>query len=302
MMAGAGETKTGAVGKPAKKDEKGQRVYSEVSSKKARRIRMMLSMSGALTGAGCVGMAVIVLIFAFYAFQFPLAVQAIGALLTGALLYWSFLGFRDFVHVKSAIRPLRVFEFGLRLPCGSEYDISHGHPPRFIKFSEVEAFYPNEGEVDLPEFAVVLKDPEEDPIIISKELIGNWGRFRRAVKEKLQVRRGWVYLKGEGPVFAGHVEADDLHLTYGPKEQPIELSWDAVFETPRIKLKALRNLVILTVRIRAGGKLKLLMQLGEAERLVKSYKKYVNRFWKEPEKEEERWEEVEESGEEEEEA
>jgi len=153
--------------------------------------------------------------------------------------------------------------------------------------------------VDLPEFAITLKDPEEDAIVVPKELIGNWGRFRGAVKERMQVRKGWAYLKGEGPLFAGHVDADDLRLSFGPKEQPQQIPWDSVFETPKIKLKAMRNLVVLTVRLRAGGKLKFLMPLGEAEGIVKGYKKYVNRFWKEPEKEEERWEEVEESDEEE---
>lgn len=285
---------------PAESADRGQRLYSEVGNKKARRVRLMLSMSGALTGIGCVGTAVIVLIFAFYAFQFPFAVQAIGALLAGALLYWSFLGFRDYMHMRVALKPLRVYERGMRLPCGSDYDISHGHPPRFIHFSEVDAFYPNEGEIDLSEFAIALKDPEEDAIVVPKELIGHWGRFRGAVKERMQTRKGWVYLKGEGPLFAGHIEADDLRLSFGLKEQPQQIPWDSVFETPKIKLKAMRNLVVLTVRLRAGGKLKFLMPLSEAEGIVKSYKKYVNRFWKEPEKEERRWEEVEESDEEEE--
>ena len=298
-MAAEEPVPTGKAAAPAEAADRGQRLYTEVGNKKAGRVRLMLSMSGALTGIGCVGTAVVVLIFAFYAFQFPLTVQAIGALLAGALLYWSFLGFRDYVHMRAALKPLRVYERGMRLPCGSDYDISHGRPPKFVDFTTVEAFYPNEGEVDLPEFAITLKDPEEDAIVVPKELIGNWGRFRGAVKERMQVRKGWAYLKGEGPLFAGHVDADDLRLSFGPKEQPQQIPWDSVFETPKIKLKAMRNLVVLTVRLRAGGKLKFLMPLGEAEGIVKGYKKYVNRFWKEPEKEEERWEEVEESDEEE---
>ena len=277
-------------------EERGKLLYSDVRNRKARRVRLMLLASSLLTAVGFAGLAAIVLIFAFVVFPLPLFVQALGALLAGALLYWTFLGIQDFNRFRKGLKPLKVYELRLRLPCGSEDDLEHGRPPRYVSFEEIESFYPNEGKA-FPHFAIVLKDLDADPVIVQKEFVGNWGRFRKAVKEKMNVHKDWVFLKEEGPAYAGEVESDDLHLVYGPKEAKVKLSWDDVAKSPSVHTGVTRSLVLMTVSLRKGGKLKFLVPSETAQTAAKSYRKYVDRFWKAPEQEEERWEKIEESGE-----
>ncbi len=85
----------------------------------------------------------------------------------------------------------------------------------------------------------------------------------------------------------------------GPKEEKRRLSWDNISDVPKIKHKAHKSLVVLTVPLRKGGELKFLIPLEDANSAVKNYKSYIDRFWKAPEDEEERWEKVEEIEEEE---
>lgn len=285
-----------ATEKTAAQREKGALVYGEGRNKKARRVRLMYMASGILAAVGLIGMAVIVLVATFLVFQLPFYARVIGSLLTGALLYWSFLGIQDIRRLKRALRPLRVFELGIRLPSGTEDDIAHGRPPRFMQFKDIAAFYPNEGKLlRLPYLVVTLNDTEAEPLIISKELFGNWGKFRKAVKERMEVHKSWYFLKDVGSVYGGRVESDDLHLKYGVKERAVELSWDGVAEPPKSKMKGLKNLAVVTVALREGGKLKFLTSLGAADQIARNYQKYVDRFWKEPEEEEERWEKLEET-------
>jgi uncharacterized integral membrane protein len=288
------ETETPAAGaKVLPYPERGAIVYGEGKNRKSHRVRRMYVVGDVLAVIGFIGLGVIILAFTFLVFQFPFLVQALGALLTGALLYWAALFIGDIRRVRRALRPLRVYELGVRLPTGPENDYERGRPPKFLFFSDIMAFYPNEAGLDLPYFVVTLKDPSADPIIVPKELIGNWGKFRKAVKERMEAHKGWFFLKGVGPAFGGQVEADDLHLRYGTKENVTELSWDMVAERPKSHMKGLKNRAVVTIVLRKGGKLKFLVTLGQADNMDRSYQKYVNRFWKEPEKEEARWEKIE---------
>ena len=295
MDAGAqAKTEAPAAGaKPAIHPERGAIVYGEGKNKKSRGVRRTYIVGDILAIAAFIGFAVIILVFVFYVMQFPLYVQALGALLAGALLYWAALFVGDTRRIRRAVKPLRVYELGVRLPIGSEDDFDHGRPPRFVFSSEIAAFYPNEAGLNFPYFVMTLKDPEADPLIVPKELIGNWGKFRKAIKDKVEAHKGWFFLKGVGPVYGGTVEADDLHLRYGAKENVVELSWDAIAEEPKSHMRGLRNVMVVTIKLRKGGKLKFLVSPSLADTIVKNYQKYVERFWKEPEKEEARWEKLE---------
>ena len=275
------------------KSDRGKLLYNEARNRKARRVRLIFYFSSTLSAIGLIGIAIIALIFSFVLFNFPFYVQVVGALLTGALLYWAVISMQDINRMRKALRWLKVYELGVRLPTGSEEDFNKSRPPKFIPFTDVQVFYPNEGKIDLPYFSVVLKDPDANPIVISKEFIGNWGRFRRAVKEKLETHKNWYFLKEEGPVYAGSVESTDLQIIHGPKDNKRELSWDLISEAPKTRLKVLKNLVVVTLALRRGGKLKFLVTSETAESLSSNYKKYVDRFWESPEKEEERWEKLE---------
>jgi uncharacterized integral membrane protein len=295
MDAGAqAKTEAPAAGaKPAIHPERGVIVYGEGKNKKSRGVRRTYIVGDILAIAAFIGFAVIILVFVFYVMQFPLYVQALGALLAGALLYWAALFVGDTRRIRRAVKPLRVYELGVRLPIGSEDDFDHGRPPRFVFSSEIAAFYPNEAGLNFPYFVMTLKDPEADPLIVPKELIGNWGKFRKAIKDKVEAHKGWFFLKGVGPVYGGTIEADDLHLRYGAKENVVELSWDAIAEEPKSHMRGLRNVMVVTIKLRKGGKLKFLVSPSLADTIVKNYQKYVERFWKEPEKEEARWEKLE---------
>ncbi len=274
-------------------DEKGPLVYGEGKNRKSRSVRRMYFVSDVLAVIGFIGLAFIIMILIFIVLKLPILVQAIGALLSGAFLYWSALFIGDVRRIRRAVKPLRVYEQGVRLPIGSEDDFEHGRPPAFIFFNDIAAFYPNEAGVSLPYFVITLKDPVADPLIVPKELVGNWGKFRKAVKERMEAHKGWHFLKGVGPVFSGSVVTDDLHISYGPKEKVVQLTWDAIAEEPESHMRGLKNLSVVTVKLRKGGKLKFLVSHAQASEITSSYQKYVDRFWKEPEKEEARWEKLE---------
>jgi uncharacterized integral membrane protein len=295
MEAGA-QDKTEApksAAKPPIHPERGAIVYGEGKNKKSRGIRRTYIVGDVLAVAAFIGFAVIILVFVFYVMQFPWFVQALGALLAGALLYWAALIIGDMRRIRRAVKPVRVYELGVRPPIGSEDDFEHGRPPRFIFFHEIAAFYPNEAGLNFPYFVMTLKDSEADPLIVPKELIGNWGKFRKAIKETIQTHKGWFFLKGVGPVYGGTIEVDDLHLRYGAKENAVEISWDAIAEEPKSHMRGLRNVMVVSIKLRKGGKLKFLVPPNQAETIVKNYRKYIDRFWKEPEKEEARWEKLE---------
>jgi len=279
--------------KPAVHPERGAIVYGEGKNKKSRRVRRTYIVTDVLTVVAFIGFAVIVLVFIFYVMQFPWYVQGLGALFAGALLYWAALFIGDLRKIRRAVKPVRVYELGLRLPIGSEDDFEQGRPPRFILFSDIAGFYPNEAGLDFPYFVMTLRDSEADPLIIPKELIGNWGKFRKAIKEKIPTHKGWFFLKGVGPAYGGKIEVDDLHLQYGTKENEVVLSWDAIAEEPKSHVRGLKNVMVVEIKLRKGGKLKLLVPPSQVETILKNYKKYVDRFWKEPEKEEARWEKLE---------
>lgn len=292
------ETKDETTAKSTTKHpERGALVYSEKKNKKARTVRRMHLASSGMTAAGFAGMAAVVIYSAFFIVSFPFYVQVIGGILAGVFLYWAALSARDMLKRKKALKHLKVYDHGLRLPMGTESEVVRGKAPKYIQFDKIAIFYPNEGKIEFPYFVVSLKDSEDPPIFIWKELIGDWGHFRRSVKEKMEVHKGWYFLEGEGPAFGGYVESDDMRLMYGDKENPSKLSWDAVAEVPKAQMKGLRNLAVVTVKLRRGGKLKFLVPLGASDKIAGDYKKYIDRFWKEPEKEEERWEELEETGE-----
>ena len=275
-----------------KHPERGALIYSEKKNRKARRIRLMHLASNGMTAVGLVGMAVVIVYSAFFVLSLPYFVQVIGGILAGVCLYWAALSARDMIKRKKAMRHVKVYDLGLRLPMGTERDVARGKAPRYIPFENIAVFYPNEGKIEFPYFVIRMKDPESPPIFVWKELIGDWGRFRRSVKGKMAVHKGWYFLEREGPAFGGYVESDDLRLMYGDKENPSKLSWDAIEEDPKAQMKGLRNLSVVTVKLRKGGKLKFLVPLGASDKIARNYKKYVDRFWKEPEKEEERWEEM----------
>ncbi len=274
--------------------ERGALVYSEKKNKKARRVRLMHLASSGITAAALAGMALVVVYMAFFTVSFPLYVHVVGGVLAGVCLYWAVLSAGDLLKRKKALKHLKVYDLGLRLPMGTERDVLRGKAPRYIPFDKIAVFYPNEGKIEFPYFVVHRKDLEAPPIFVWKELIGDWGRFRKSVKGKMAVHKGWYFLEGEGPAFGGYVESDDLRLIYGDKENPSKLSWDAIEEEPKAQMKGLRNLAVVTVNLRKGGKLKFLVPLGASDKIARNYKKYIDRFWKEPEKEEERWEGMEE--------
>lgn len=277
--------------------ERGALVYGEGKNKRARRVRLMHVASSGLMAAGFIGIALITLVAVFIVLKPPIYLQVVGGLLVGVFLYWAFVSVQDALKRRKALKPLKVYDLGVRLPMGNERDILRGRSPKYIPFDKIAVFYPNEGNVAFPYFVITLKDPEAEPIFVWKELIGNWSRFRKAVKEKMAVHRGWYFLEGEGPAFGGYIESDELKLKYGAKERPSELSWDAVEGEPKAHMKGLKNLALMTLKLRKGGKLKLLVSLGLSDRMTRNYRKYVNRFWKEPEEEEERWEEFEQEAE-----
>lgn len=279
--------------KPPLHPERGAMVYGEGKNRKSRKVRRTYIVGDALTVAALIGFAVIDLVLIFYVMAFPWYVQGLGALLAGALLYWAALSLGDIRRIRRAVRPLRVYELGVRLPIGSEDDFEHGRPPKFKFFTEIAAFYPNESGPNFPYFVMTLTDADADPLIIPKELIGNWGKFRGAVKETVPAHKGWFFLKGVGPAYGGTIEADDLHLRYGAKENEVTLTWDGIAEEPESHVQGLKKVTIVTIKLRKGGKLKFLVQPAQAEAILKNYRKYVERFWKEPEKEEARWEKLE---------
>ncbi len=274
--------------------QRGKRVYSEVEDRKARKARLMMWLTRLLEGLGALVTAIILVVLFFMIFDVPIYFQIAAVILAIVFLYWALSESIESVHLRKSLKPLSVYELGLRPPCGSKQDMNRGRPPRFVKFEDTEAFFANEGEVNLPYFAVLPKDPDADPIVVPKKLVGDWDRFKDAIEDKMAVRNRWVFLKGEGAMFAGCIESDDLHIDIGPATEKRKLSWDNVSAVPTIKHKAHKSLVVLVLVLRKGGEIKFLIPFEDADAAVKNFGRYVERFWKTPEDEEERWEKVEE--------
>ncbi len=273
--------------------QRGKRIYSEVEDGKVRKARLMMWLTRLLEGLGALVTAIILVVLFFMIFDVLIYFQVAAVILAIVFLYWALSESMESVHLRKSLKPLSVYELGLRPPCGSKQDLDRGRQPRFVKFEDTEVFFPNEGEVNLPYFAVLPKDPDADPIVVPKKLVGDWDRFKTAIEDKMAVRKGWVFLKDEGAMYAGRIESDDLHIIVGPKTEKRKLSWDNISAIPTIKQKAHKSLVVLVLVLRKGGELKFLIPFEDADMAVKNFKKYVDRFWKTPEDEEERWEKVE---------